>query len=82
MSETTEPTWTEFGISVVADPASALSSCGRVARLLGGAPSQQVLGVTPVERQSASCQQVAGIILRLHRKSVNMFFSRGLSVGG
>jgi hypothetical protein len=23
--------------------------------------------VTPVERQSASCQQVAGIILRLYR---------------
>jgi hypothetical protein len=32
-----------------------------------GAPSQWVLGVTPVERQIASCQQVAGIILRLHR---------------
>jgi hypothetical protein len=48
----------------VADPASALSSCGRVARLLDGAPSQRVLGVVPAERQSASCQQIAGIILR------------------
>jgi hypothetical protein len=60
----------------VADPASALSSSGRVARLLGGGPSQRVLGVTPVERRSASCQQVAGVILRLCRSRLTCSFLR------
>jgi hypothetical protein len=60
----------------VADPASALSSSGRVARLLGGAPSQRVLGVIPAERQSASCQQVAGIILRLYHSRLTCSFLR------
>jgi hypothetical protein len=60
----------------VADPASALSPSGRVAHLLGGAPSQRVLRVTPVERQSASCQQVAGIILRLYRSRLTCSFLR------
>jgi hypothetical protein len=48
-------------------PSKRSYTCGRVARLFGGALSQQVLGVTLVERQSASCQSVAVIILRLYR---------------